>query len=174
MRDLAASAACPLCGQPAETQSHIQCLCPANKEVRIRARFNMAQRLWKGIKDSTKGWTIVTEQTVASRPATASGARGARRLHLHHRLHSAGLRPAPGLGWVSVGCAMGNVQASSSPSATICGPPPGIRSGRSLSVWLGRRTNPPPGVPMAVLPPLPIPFSYYPSPRGSRGVLCTT
>ncbi len=26
---------------------------------------NMAQRLWKGIKDSTKGWTIVTEQTVA-------------------------------------------------------------------------------------------------------------
>jgi hypothetical protein len=25
----------------------------------------MAQRLWKGIKDSTKGWTIATEQTVA-------------------------------------------------------------------------------------------------------------
>jgi hypothetical protein len=25
----------------------------------------MAWRLWKGIKDSTKGWTIVTEQTVA-------------------------------------------------------------------------------------------------------------
>jgi hypothetical protein len=25
----------------------------------------MAQRLWKGIKDSTTGWTIVTEQTVA-------------------------------------------------------------------------------------------------------------
>jgi hypothetical protein len=25
----------------------------------------MAQRLWKGIKDSTRGWTIVTEQTVA-------------------------------------------------------------------------------------------------------------
>ncbi len=25
----------------------------------------MAQRLWKGIKDSARGWTIVTEQTVA-------------------------------------------------------------------------------------------------------------
>ena len=25
----------------------------------------MAQRLWKGIKDSMKGWTIITEQTVA-------------------------------------------------------------------------------------------------------------
>jgi ribonuclease HI len=59
------SAACVLCGHPAETQSHIQCLCPALKEARIRAHHNMAQRLWKGIKDSTTGWTIVTEQTVA-------------------------------------------------------------------------------------------------------------
>ncbi len=25
----------------------------------------MAQRLWNGIKDCTRGWTIVTEQTVA-------------------------------------------------------------------------------------------------------------
>jgi hypothetical protein len=57
-------AACTLCRHPAETQSHIQCLCPALKEARIRAHHNMAQSLWKGIKDSTKGWTIITEQTV--------------------------------------------------------------------------------------------------------------
>ncbi len=50
------SAACALCCHPAETQSHIQCLCPALKEeARIQAHHNMAQRLWKCIKDSTKG-----------------------------------------------------------------------------------------------------------------------
>jgi len=59
------SAACALCGHPAETQSHIQCLCPALKEARIRAHHNMAQRLWKGIQASTKGWVIAIEQTVA-------------------------------------------------------------------------------------------------------------
>ena len=59
------SAACALCGHPAETQSHIQCLCPALKEARIRAHHNMAQRLWKGITDFTKGWIIIAEQTVA-------------------------------------------------------------------------------------------------------------
>jgi ribonuclease HI len=58
------SAACALCGHPAETQSHIQCLCPALKEARIRAHHNMAHRLWKGIEDSTNEWIIVTEQTV--------------------------------------------------------------------------------------------------------------
>jgi hypothetical protein len=58
------SAACTLCGHHAETQSHIQCLCPALKEARIRAHHNIAQRLWKGIKDVSRGWTIVTEQTV--------------------------------------------------------------------------------------------------------------
>ena len=59
------SAACALCGHPAETQSHIQCLCPALKEARIRAHHNMAHRLWKGIQASTKGWVIAIEQTVA-------------------------------------------------------------------------------------------------------------
>jgi hypothetical protein len=62
---IVASAACALCGHPAETQSHIQCLCPALKEARIRAHHNMAHRLWKGIQDSTRGWTIAIEQTVA-------------------------------------------------------------------------------------------------------------
>ena len=59
------SAACALCGHPAETQSHIQCLCPALKEARVRAHHNMAHRLWKGIQASTKGWVIAIEQTVA-------------------------------------------------------------------------------------------------------------
>ncbi len=60
------SAACPLCGHPAKTvtQSHIQCLCPALKEARIRAHHNMAHRLWKGIQASTEGWVIAIEQTV--------------------------------------------------------------------------------------------------------------
>ena len=59
------SPACALCGHPAETQSHIQCLCPALKEARIRAHHNMAHRLWRGITDSTRGWTMAIEQTVA-------------------------------------------------------------------------------------------------------------
>ena len=59
------SAACALCGHPAETQSHIQCLCPALKEARIRAHHTMAHRLWTGILNFTKGWTIAIEQTVA-------------------------------------------------------------------------------------------------------------
>jgi len=59
------SAACALCGHPAETQSHIQCRCPALKEARIRAHHNMARKLWRGIEGATKGWIIVTEQTVA-------------------------------------------------------------------------------------------------------------
>jgi hypothetical protein len=57
--------ACALCSHPAETQSHIHCLCPALKEALIQAHHNMPQRLWKGIEDSTNGWIIVKEQTVA-------------------------------------------------------------------------------------------------------------
>jgi hypothetical protein len=61
------SAACALCRHLAETQSHIQCLCPALKdsEALIWAHHNLAQPLWKGIEDSTNGWIIITEQTVA-------------------------------------------------------------------------------------------------------------
>jgi len=62
---IAPSPACALCGHPAETQSHVQCSCPVLKEARIRAHHNLAQRLWKGIRDASKGWIITTEQTVA-------------------------------------------------------------------------------------------------------------
>jgi hypothetical protein len=59
------SAACALCGHPTETQSHIQCSCPALKEARIRAHHNLAQTLWKGILGATKQWVITVEQTVS-------------------------------------------------------------------------------------------------------------
>ena len=58
-----ASAACALCGAPAETQSHIQCLCPALKDASIRAHHNLAHRLWKGISDASKNFHICVEQT---------------------------------------------------------------------------------------------------------------
>jgi hypothetical protein len=64
---IVSSPACTLCGNPAETQSHIQCLCPALKEARIRAHHNIAKRLWQGIRAAANGWqwVITTEQTVA-------------------------------------------------------------------------------------------------------------
>jgi hypothetical protein len=62
---IAPSAACSLCRHPVETQSHVQCSCPVLKEARIRAHHNLAQRLWKGIRDASKGWIITVEQTVA-------------------------------------------------------------------------------------------------------------
>jgi hypothetical protein len=76
---IAPSAACSLCGHPAETQ-HVQCLCLALKEARIRAHHNLAQRLWKGIRDASKGWIITLEQTAArlQGPRTAA-ARSANR-----------------------------------------------------------------------------------------------
>ncbi len=43
----------------------VQYSCPVFKEARIRAHHNLAKRLWKGIRDASKGWIITTEQTVA-------------------------------------------------------------------------------------------------------------
>ncbi len=59
------SAACALCCHPAETQRHIQCLCPALKEARILAHHNLVHRLWKGIEDATSWWTLAIDQMVA-------------------------------------------------------------------------------------------------------------
>ena len=53
---MVASAACTLCGAPAETQSHIQCLYPALENARIRTHHNLAHRLWKGISDASKNF----------------------------------------------------------------------------------------------------------------------
>jgi hypothetical protein len=52
----------------AATQPKRRAMCNARvllKEARIRAHHNLAQRLWKGIRDASKGWIITTEQTVA-------------------------------------------------------------------------------------------------------------
>ncbi len=57
---IAPSPACAHCGHPAETQSHVQCSCLVLKEAMIRAHHNLAQRLWKGIRDATKGWIVTT------------------------------------------------------------------------------------------------------------------
>jgi hypothetical protein len=50
---------------PAETQSHVQCLCPALKEARIWTHHNLVQKLWTGIWDASKGWIITVDQIVA-------------------------------------------------------------------------------------------------------------
>ena len=58
---------CPLCGQADETQSHIQCVCPALQRARIRAHHRLAQHLWSGItRVSTRGFEVYIEHTVAS------------------------------------------------------------------------------------------------------------
>jgi hypothetical protein len=49
------SAACALCGHPAETQSHIQCLCPALKEARIRARQTWHTGCGRAFRPPLKG-----------------------------------------------------------------------------------------------------------------------
>ncbi len=61
---MVSSAACALCEAPAETQSHIRCLCPALKDACILAHHNLAQRLWKGISDASKHFCVCMEQTV--------------------------------------------------------------------------------------------------------------
>ena len=61
---LVRSAACALCGHAAETQSHIQCTCPALKGARIRAHHNLASTLWTGIATYGKDWVIGRELTV--------------------------------------------------------------------------------------------------------------
>ncbi len=61
---VAPSAPCTLCGHPVETQSHIQFLCLALKEARIRAHHILVQMFWRGIEDASKWWIIAVDQTV--------------------------------------------------------------------------------------------------------------
>ncbi len=48
----------------AETQSHIQCLCPGLKNARIRALHNLAHLLWRVVSDASKMIYITAEQAV--------------------------------------------------------------------------------------------------------------
>ncbi len=45
-----ATAACDLCAFPAETQSHIQCVCPALKEARIAAHHTLAGMVFNAVR----------------------------------------------------------------------------------------------------------------------------
>jgi ribonuclease HI len=62
---LASSADCTLCRADFETQSHIQCVCPALKDARIAAHHKVAHTLWAALeKQSKKKLTLTTETTV--------------------------------------------------------------------------------------------------------------
>jgi len=61
---IAASPACTLCGHAAETLAHVQCVCPALKEARIRAHHNLVMMLWSRLEKSSSRWNIHREMTV--------------------------------------------------------------------------------------------------------------
>ena len=61
---LTPSPACTLCGHASETQTHIQCVCPALKAERIRVHHGLAELLWGSIERSSQGWYFHREATV--------------------------------------------------------------------------------------------------------------
>ena len=56
---LAPPPACALCGHASETQTHIQCVCPALKAERIRVHHGLAETLWGSIERASQGWSII-------------------------------------------------------------------------------------------------------------------
>jgi len=58
------SPVCTLCGHVSETQTHIQCVCPALKGERIRVHHGLAELLWGSIERATHGWSFHRESTV--------------------------------------------------------------------------------------------------------------
>jgi ribonuclease HI len=60
-----ATAACDLCACPAETQAHIQCVCPALKGARIAAHHTLAGMVFNAIRAAGGGWDVHRELTVA-------------------------------------------------------------------------------------------------------------
>ncbi len=59
------TAACDLCACPAETQAHIQCVCPALKRARIAAHHTLANMVFDAVRDAGGGWDVHRELTVA-------------------------------------------------------------------------------------------------------------
>jgi hypothetical protein len=59
------SPVCTLCEHASETQTHIQCVCPALKGERIRVHHGLAELLWGSIERATQGWSFHRESTVA-------------------------------------------------------------------------------------------------------------
>jgi hypothetical protein len=59
------SGACDLCGAPAETQAHIQCVCVALKGARILAHHNLAGMVFSAIAAGGQGWMVYRKLTLA-------------------------------------------------------------------------------------------------------------
>ena len=62
---LRASGSCDLCACPAETQAHIQCVCPALKRARIAAHHHLAGTIFDFISSAGQGWRVYRELTLA-------------------------------------------------------------------------------------------------------------
>ena len=61
---LTSSPACTLCGHIVENLAHVQCVCQALKEARIRAHHNLVRKLWGLLEKSSPRWIIHREMTV--------------------------------------------------------------------------------------------------------------
>jgi ribonuclease HI len=59
------TATCDLCSCPAETQAHIQCVCPALKGARIAAHHTLAGMIFNTVREAGGGWDVHRELTVA-------------------------------------------------------------------------------------------------------------
>ena len=62
---LRATATCDLCAGPAETQAHVQCVCPVLKSARIAAHHTLAGMVFNAVRDAGGGWAVHRELTVA-------------------------------------------------------------------------------------------------------------
>ncbi len=165
--------------------------CPPRRVTSLRR----AAQVWA----TTRCVAIATSRACPRAARTTRRARGARLLHLHHRLHSSGLRPAPDLSWVSGGGAWGACRLHLHHRLHSVGlhPAPGLgcmsgggaQEARQLHLHhrlhsAGLRpasdlacpgfacSSPfPRRSPRAVLPPHPTPFSYYPPPHPLSPIL---
>jgi ribonuclease HI len=59
------TAAWNLCACPAETQAHIQCVCPALKRARKAAHHTLAGMVFNAVRAAGEGWDVHRELTVA-------------------------------------------------------------------------------------------------------------
>ena len=55
------SPACMLCGGDNESLSHVQCICPALQDARIRAHHNLVTLLWGRLGQASPQWAIHCE-----------------------------------------------------------------------------------------------------------------
>ena len=60
------SPACMLCCGDNESLSHVQCICPALQDARIRAHHNLVTLLWNRLGQASPQWAIHREMSIAS------------------------------------------------------------------------------------------------------------